>query len=123
VGGPATAQAAWAGAFIKHCADGNVPVDFVSTHVYGDDTAEDVFGTQQKIARRDMVALAVKKVHDEVQASPMPKLPIIFSEYNASYMNIRNVIDSSFMGPWLAETISRCDGLVHLLSYWAFPTF
>ena len=120
VGGPATAQAAWAGAFIKHCAEGNVPVDFVSTHVYGDDTAEDVFGTHQKIARRDMVVLAVKKVHDEVQASPMPKLPIIFSEYNASYMNIRNVTDSSFMGPWLAETISRCDGLVHLLSYWAF---
>ena len=120
VGGPATAQAAWTGSFIRHCADGNVPVDFVSTHVYGDDTAQDVFGTHQKIPRRDMVALAVKKVHDEVQASPMPKLPIIFSEYNASYMNIRNVTDSSFMGPWLAETISRCDGLVHLLSYWAF---
>jgi xylan 1,4-beta-xylosidase len=120
VGGPATAQAAWVSAFIKHCADGNVPVDFVSTHVYGNDTAEDVFGTHQKISRRDMVVLAVKKVHDEVQASPMPNLPIIFSEYNAGYSNIRNVIDSSFMGPWLAQTISRCDGLIHLLSYWAF---
>src|SRR6202040_2900705 len=30
VGGPATAQAAWADAFIKHCADNHVPVDFVS---------------------------------------------------------------------------------------------
>ena len=29
VGGPATAQAAWADAFIKHCADNHVPVDFV----------------------------------------------------------------------------------------------
>ena len=120
VGGPATAQAAWAGAFIKHCADGKVPVDFVSTHVYGNDSAEDVFGTHQKIPRRDMVVLAVRKVHDEVKASPMPNLPIIFSEYNASYSNIRNVTDSAFMGPWLAQTIARCDGLVHLLSYWAF---
>ncbi len=120
VGGPATAQAAWVSVFIKHCADGHVPVDFVSTHIYGNDTAEDVFGTHQKIARRDMVVLAVKKVHDEVRSSPMPNLPIIFSEYNASYSNIRNVLDSSFMGPWLAETISRCDGMVHLLSYWAF---
>src|SRR5271166_1548454 len=34
VGGPATAQAAWADAFIRHCADNNVPVDFLSTHVY-----------------------------------------------------------------------------------------
>jgi xylan 1,4-beta-xylosidase len=120
VGGPATAQAAWVGAFIKHCSDSKVPVDFVSTHVYGNDSAEDVFGTHQHIARRDMVVMAVKKVHEEVESSPMPNLPIIFSEYNASYSNIRNVIDSSFMGPWLAETISRCDGLVHLLSYWAF---
>jgi len=120
VGGPATAQAAWVSAFIKHCADHHVPVDFVSTHVYGDDTAENVFGTHQKIARRDMVAMAVRKVHDEVKSSPLPNLPIIFSEYNATYMNIRDITDSAFMGPWLAETVARCDGLVHLLSYWAF---
>ncbi len=120
VGGPATAQAAWVSAFIRHCVQDKVPVDFVSTHVYGDDTAEDVFGTHQHIARRDMVSLAVKKVYKEVKASQMPNLPIIFSEYNASYMNIVDVTDSSFMGPWLAETISRCDGLVHLLSYWDF---
>ena len=41
VGGPATAQAAWADAFIRHCADQHVPVDFVSTHVYGNDKASD----------------------------------------------------------------------------------
>lgn len=120
VGGPATAQAAWVNAFIQHCADGRVPVDFVSTHVYGDDTAEDVFGTDQKIGGRDMVVMAVKKVHAEVKSSPLPNLPIIFSEYNATYMNIPDITDSAFMGPWLAETIGRCDGLVHLLSYWAF---
>lgn len=120
VGGPATAQAAWVGAFIKHCSEDHVPVDFVSTHVYGDDTAEDVFGTHQHISRRDMVALAVNKVHREVKASPMPEVPLIFSEYNASYMNIADVTDSPFMGPWLAETISRTDGLVDMLSYWDF---
>ncbi len=43
VGGPATAQAAWADVFIRHCVDNNVPVDFVSSHVYGNDKAEDVF--------------------------------------------------------------------------------
>src|SRR6201997_4332808 len=35
VGGPATAQAAWADAFIQHCSENHVPADFVSTHVYG----------------------------------------------------------------------------------------
>src|SRR5580700_8708619 len=47
VGGPATAQAAWVDAFIKHCAENRVPVDFVSTHVYGNDRAQDVFGTDE----------------------------------------------------------------------------
>jgi xylan 1,4-beta-xylosidase len=120
VGGPATAQAAWISAFINHCAQNHLPIDFVSTHVYGDDTSEDVLGTHQKIARRDMVVMAVKKVHAEVKSSPLPNLPIIFSEYNATYMNIPDITDSPFMGPWLAETIGRCDGLVQLLSYWAF---
>src|SRR6202048_1167076 len=44
IGGPATAQAAWADRFLAHCKTKNVPVDFVSTHVYGDDKAEDVLG-------------------------------------------------------------------------------
>jgi xylan 1,4-beta-xylosidase len=30
------------------------------------------------------------------------------------------VTDSSFMGPWLADTIRQCDGLVDLMSYWSF---
>ncbi len=120
VGGPATAQAAWISAFIRHCVDQGVPVDFVSTHVYANDTAEDVFGTHEKISRLEMVPRAVKKVHDEVKASPRPELPVVFSEYNASYMNETNTTDAAFMGPWLAYTISRCDGLVNMLAYWDF---
>ena len=120
VGGPATAQAAWVDRFIKHCADQNVPVDFVSTHVYGNDTAEDVFGTHEKIPRDQMVGRAAQKVHEQVKSSTMPDLPIIFSEYNASYMSEVEVTDSPFMGPWLAHTISQCAGLVDVLAYWSF---
>lgn len=120
VGGPATAQAAWVDRFIRHCVDGNVPVDFVSTHVYANDTARDVFGTNEQISRDQMVYRAVKKVHDQVKASARPDLPLIFSEYNASYMNEVDVTDSPFMGPWLANTIRQCDGLVNMLAYWAF---
>ena len=120
VGGPATAQAAWVDRFIQHCADGNVPVDFVLTHVYANDTAKDVFGTDEKIPRDQMVYRAVRKVHDQVKASAMPDLPLIFSEYNATYMNEVDVTDSAFMGPWLANTIRQCDGLTEIMSYWAF---
>ena len=120
VGGPATAQAAWADAFLKHCAEHHVPVDFVSTHVYGNDKSEDVFGTHEDIPRNRMVCRAVKKVHDQIKSSPISNLPLIWSEFNASYMNEPAVTDTSYMGPWLAETIGQCDGLVDMMSYWTF---
>lgn len=120
IGGPATAQAAWADAFIQHCAENHIPVDFVSTHVYGNDTSKDVFGTDEKIPRNQMVCRAVKKVHDQIKSSTMPNLPLIWSEFNASYSNEPNVTDSSYMGPWLADTIRQCDGLVDEMSYWTF---
>jgi xylan 1,4-beta-xylosidase len=95
-------------------------VDFVSTHVYGNDSSEDVFGTHEAIPRTEMVCRAVRKVHDQVQASSRSNLPIIWSEYNASYKNEPDVTDAPFMGPWLADTIRQCDGLVSILAYWAF---
>ena len=120
VGGPATAQAAWADAFIHHCVEGKIPVDFVSSHVYGNDKSEDVFGTHEQIPRDRMVCRAVAKVHDQIKFSAMPNLPLIWSEFNASYMNEPNVTDATYMGPWLADTIRQCDGLVDEMSYWTF---
>ena len=120
VGGPATAQAAWVDRFIRHCAENHIPVDFVSTHVYANDLSQDVFGTNESIPRTQMVCRAMHKIHDQVKASSLPALPIMWSEYNASYKNEPDVTDSVFMGPWLADTIRQCDGLVDMLSYWTF---
>jgi xylan 1,4-beta-xylosidase len=120
VGGPATAQAAWVDVFIRHCVENHVPVDFISSHVYGNDRAQDVFGTDENIPRERMVCRAVKKVHEQIQASTRPKLPLIWSEFNASYMTEPAVTDSVYMGPWLADTIRQCDGLVNEMSYWTF---
>jgi xylan 1,4-beta-xylosidase len=120
VGGPATAQAAWADRFIQHTTENNVPVDFLSSHVYGNDSAKDVFGIDEHIPRTQMVCRAVKKVHDQIQASSRPKLPLIWTEYNASYMNEIDVTDSIYMGPWMADTIRQCDGMTEMMSYWTF---
>jgi xylan 1,4-beta-xylosidase len=120
VGGPSTAQAAWTGDFLRHCKEKNIPVDFASSHVYANDTAKDVFHTDEAIPRDRMVCRSVRKVHDEIVASPLPSTPLIFSEYNASYANEPNVTDTIYMGPWLATTISQCDGLTESMSYWTF---
>jgi xylan 1,4-beta-xylosidase len=50
----------------------------------------------------------------------MPGLPLFWTEFNASYMNEPEVTDSAYMGPWMADTIRQCDGLVNEMSYWTF---
>lgn len=120
VGGPSTAQAAWVTPFLEHVHANNVPVDFVSTHVYANDTAPNVLHLNEDVPRETMVYRAVKMVHDQILASPYPKIPLIFSEYNASYSNEPNVTDSTFIGPWLANNIRLCDGLTQSMAYWSF---
>ena len=120
VGGPATAQAAWADRFIQHVTANNVPADFVSTHVYGNDDAKNVLFSDENVPRTQMVCRAVAKVHDQIKASARPDLPLFFTEYNASYKNEPDVTDAPFMGPWLADTIRQCDGMLQMLSYWTF---
>src|SRR3984893_363971 len=119
VGGPATAQAAWVDRFIQHCDENDVPVDFVSTHIYPNDTALNVFGREEKIPQSEMVALAVRRVYDQVQASARPELPIIWSEYNAGFDGVQ--LDSPYVGAWLANNIRLCTGgLATEMSYWTF---
>ena len=120
VGGPATAQAAWVDRFVRHCADNKIPVDFVSTHVYGNDTSQDVFGNDKPVPLNKMICSAVDKVHNQIKSSAKPDLPLIWSEVNAVYDNNPKVEDSAFMGPWLGDTIRQCDGLVDMMSYWTF---
>ncbi len=120
VGGPSTAQAAFVGEFLAHCKTKNIPVDFTSSHVYGNDDYKKILGSDTPIPRDRMVYLAVRKVHDEIIRSPFPHMPLFFSEYNASYSNEPDVTDSVYMGPWLANNIRLCDGLTEQMSYWTF---
>jgi xylan 1,4-beta-xylosidase len=120
VGGPSTAQAGWVDRFIAHCLAKHVPFDFVSSHIYGNEKSEDIFGKHLDISQRDMVGRAARKVYDQVKASGAPETPIFWTEYNATYMNRPDTTDSAFMGPWLANNIRECDGLTQMMSYWTF---
>ncbi len=120
VGGPATAQAAWVDAMIAHATQNNVPLDFVSTHVYGNDVSRDVFGDNRTVPPHQMVCAAVAKVHQQILASARPDIPLIWSEFNATYMNEQQITDSIYMGPWLADSIRQCNGMTKMMSYWSF---
>ena len=118
VGGPATAAAAWVDDFLKHVAAAHVPVDFVSSHGYADDTVEDLFGTHEQISVDDRVGRAIEKVRRQIQSSAMPRLPLFWTEWSVPGM--KEARDTTFVGPALANTIRECDGLVEMMSFWTF---
>lgn len=117
VGGPSTAQAAWIDAFIAHVTTNHVPVDFISSHIYGMDTPEKIFGTNVAVSPDDMVCAGTKKMHDEIAASAQPKLPLIVSEFSSLTVK-SETRDTLYMGPWLAHMIRDCDGLAETMSFW-----
>src|SRR3984885_6942165 len=118
VGGPATAAASWVDEFLKYAADNHVPVDFVSSHGYADDTVENLFGTNEDISMNTRVCRAIGKVRKKIRASAMPNLPLFWTEWNVQGMNGSR--DPSFVGTGLANTIRECDGLVNMMSFWTF---
>jgi len=120
VGGPSTAAAHWIPEFLRHVNQDHVPIDFVSTHGYADDSVEDMFGSHEEIPMHDRVCRAVKKVHDEIKASAAPSLPLMWTEWNVPSYGKLNARDNWYVGPALARDITQCDGIVDMLSFWTF---
>ena len=120
VGGPASSSAHWVDAFIQHAAAVNVPTDFISSHSYGDDTVEDLFGTHEDIPMDRRVCLSIKKVHDQIAASARPGLPLMWTEWNVPSFGSLRARDTAYVGAALADDIRQCDGLVNMMSYWTF---
>ena len=118
VGGPATAAASWIPAFLKHLSENHVPIDFVSTHGYADDTVENLFGNENPVPMDDRVCEAVASVRRQIDASAVPDLPLFWTEWNVQGMD--NSRDTIFVGPAVANTIRECDGKVNEMSFWTF---
>jgi xylan 1,4-beta-xylosidase len=118
VGGPATAAADWVDKFLKFAADNHVPVDFVTSHGYADDTVENLFGMNEDIPMDDRVCRAIEKVRGQIKASAMPSLPLFWTEWNVPGM--KEARDTPYVGPALANTVRECDGLVDMMSFWTF---
>jgi xylan 1,4-beta-xylosidase len=118
VGGPATAAASWVDDFLKYDAANHVPVDFVSSHGYADDTVENLFHTDEDIPMDDRVCRAIEKVQGQIKASSTPNLPLFWTEWNVQGMDESR--DTTFVGPALANTVRQCDGHVTMMSFWTF---
>jgi xylan 1,4-beta-xylosidase len=77
-------------------------------------------GTRENISMDRRVCLAIKKVHDQITASPRPGLPLMWTEWNVPSFGPLNARDTEYVGAALADDIRQCDGLVNMMSFWTF---
>ena len=122
IGGPATAAADWVDTFLKYTKEHDVPVDFVSSHGYADDTIDNLFPNDPSVPRDtpndERVCLAIGKVRGQMQAAGYGRLPLFWTEWNVQGASESR--DTTFVGPALANTVRQCDGKVEMMSFWTF---
>lgn len=108
VGGPATAQLAWVPDLIRYCANHNVPIDFVSSHIYPQDPQKYIFGKDNLYPFEQVIPQGVKLIKNQVESSVMPDLPLLITEC------------SSQNPAFIVDTIKNCIGLAETMAYWTF---
>ena len=123
VGGPSTAGAAWVPEFLAHVQQSKAAVDFVSTHTYGVDGGfldENGHNDTKLSASPDAIIGDVRRVRQQVAASPYPNLPVYFTEWSTSYTPRDAVHDSYVSAPYILSKLKASQGLVQGMSYWTY---
>lgn len=123
VGGPSTAGAAWVPEFLAHVKQSGAPVDFVTTHTYGVQGGfldENGAADTKLDPSPDAILSDVRRVREQISASPYPNLPLYFTEWSTSYTPRDSVHDSYISAPYILTKLKGAQGLVQGMSYWTY---
>jgi xylan 1,4-beta-xylosidase len=101
VGGPSSAAAGWVGALLEYCRANNVPIDFVSTHTYGN-------------APLDLRPLTRSFAEATGNAEP----EILWTEWGVTPTHFHPVNDTVFAAPFLLRGMKSALDTTDCLSYW-----
>ena len=118
VGGPATAANAWIPEFQQYCRAHDVPVDFISTHLYPTDALGEIGAdttTQLEKAPKDTMRTHALTARDQADGKPL-----FYTEWNIT-SNPRDPLHDGAAGAALATRIvMSVDDVVDAYSYWTF---
>ncbi|MGD0829725.1 MAG: beta-xylosidase [Terracidiphilus sp.] len=123
VGGPSTAGAAWIPEFLAHVKQSGAAVDFVTTHTYG---VQGGFLDEEGKSDTKLdpspcaIVCDVRRVREQITASPFPALPLYFSEWSTSYTPRDPVHDSYISAPYMLTKLKASQGLLQGMSYWTY---
>jgi xylan 1,4-beta-xylosidase len=124
VGGPASASPyRYETELVKHCAEKNIPIDFVSTHCYGvKEGFLDQFGNKGTLLDQDKNAITSRMIRSRelINQSPLPNLELHFTEWSTSYTPTDPVHDSYHSAAFILDKVKGTENYVNSLSYWVF---
>ena len=101
VGGPSSAAAGWVGGLLEYCREHDVPVDFVSTHTYGN-------------APLDMRPLT----RSFARATGKDEPEVLWTEWGVTPTHFHRVSDSVFAAPFVLHGMKSALASTDCLAYW-----
>jgi len=101
VGGPGSAAAKWVGPLLEHCREQDVPIDFVSTHTYGNAPLD--FRPQTR---------------SFAETTGRPEPEILWTEWGVTPTHFHRVSDSVFSAPFVLRGMKSALASTDCLAYW-----
>ncbi|QCB94707.1 GH39 family glycosyl hydrolase [Cellulomonas shaoxiangyii] len=111
----------WIDEFLTWCAERDLPVDFVSTHLYPTDFAYHEDGEIRHIHRyADATRDDLVTMRDLLARSAYPDAEVHVTEWSTTPSSRDNMHDTLFAATYITRAYLQCTDLADSISYWTF---
>ena len=126
IGGPATSKANWVSDIIEYCKTNQVPLDFISTHLYPQDEMVTYPDGKSPHKPGEFFRNTFRDVQKTVRTSSMPNLEIHWTEWNALEAGklsevswTKNVnVDNNHAASLITYNCIALDTVCNTMAYW-----
>jgi xylan 1,4-beta-xylosidase len=111
----------WIRELIAYCAERDLPIDFLSTHLYPTDFAFDTQGQGRPISRdRDATHNDLRMMRQIIADSPYPHAELHITEWSTSPSSRDRMHDTVFAATYIARSFLQNHDLADSIAYWTF---
>jgi len=111
----------WIHELIEWCADRDVPLDFLSTHLYPTDAAFGSDGELRHLQRHvDATHEDLLLLREAIRTSPFPDAELHITEWSSSPSSRDAMHDTLFAAAYVTRAFLRGEALADSISYWTF---
>lgn len=114
-------QPVWIHEFLAYCAERDVPLDFLSTHLYPTDYAADSTGRGKAITRHaDATNVDLEVMREVIADSAYPDAELHITEWSTSPSSRDAIHDTLFAASYIVRAFLKGAPLAESISYWTF---